>query len=483
MTSAAIPFDAAPKAWRSDFEIDLSVEKPADGIALAAAALVAVFADFALRAPTLGLAVTMFFDAIAVGLLASRRLANPQARALVAIVVLFAPWFTLRASPWLLVPDLLVCLALVAMAASCASDGDLFDLSIPEGLVRAFVGALHALAAPAFAWSLFAGRRRAVGRWGAVARGGLLAVPVVGVLAVLLASADPVFASLFRFSTSVPSVILHGVLLTLGFWGMAALLRLASARRATFELVAVGPRLGTTEATTIVGALVALFSVFAAVQVVAAAGGARHVLSTRGLTYAEYARSGFFQLLAVAALTLLVLMAIRAAARNDDQLPAVLVGLCELAVALTLVIVAVALRRLGLYQAAYGLTMLRLYSFIAAGWIAATFVLLAASIGGVARHRNWFLGMSAAVALVVALGLNVVNPEAYVVRHNLHRAQAGHRVDPAYLAGLSDDAVPGLLASAVPAPDACVVPRAAHGWASFNVASRAAEKARSRRCR
>lgn len=47
-------------------------------------------------------------------------------------------------------------------------------------------------------------------------------------------------------------------------------------------------------------------------------GGHAHVLETEGLTYAEYAREGFWQLLWVSALTLLVLSAvIRVAVRSS----------------------------------------------------------------------------------------------------------------------------------------------------------------------
>ena len=55
------------------------------------------------------------------------------------------------------------------------------------------------------------------------------------------------------------------------------------------------------------GVLDALFLAFVAVQATVLFGGHAHVLETEGLTYAEYARQGFWQLLWVSALTLLVL--------------------------------------------------------------------------------------------------------------------------------------------------------------------------------
>jgi hypothetical protein len=51
----------------------------------------------------------------------------------------------------------------------------------------------------------------------------------------------------------------------------------------------------------------ALVAAFVLVQLTVLFGGSRHVLRRAGPTYAEYARSGFWQLLAVSALTLLVI--------------------------------------------------------------------------------------------------------------------------------------------------------------------------------
>ena len=63
-------------------------------------------------------------------------------------------------------------------------------------------------------------------------------------------------------------------------------------------------RLGPLEISTVFGALDLLFLAFVAFQVRYLFGGAGHVEVTDGLTYAEYARQGFFELLAVAALVL-----------------------------------------------------------------------------------------------------------------------------------------------------------------------------------
>ena len=83
----------------------------------------------------------------------------------------------------------------------------------------------------------------------------------------------------------------------------------------------------------------------------------------------------------MAALTLVVLLGLRALADLDDQ-PGRwrFLVLATTAVALTLVIVAVALSRLSLYERAFGLTMLRLYSQVFALWIGTVFVMLAVDL-------------------------------------------------------------------------------------------------------
>src|SRR5205085_4277547 len=100
-------------------------------------------------------------------------------------------------------------------------------------------------------------------------------------------------------------------------------------------------------------------------------------------TYAEYARTGFFQLLAVAAITLAVLLGLRAA--TDLSAPADrrrFTILALSATSLTVVIVVVAIARLGLYEDAFGLTMLRLYSKVFAVWIGVVFLLLGVDLAG-----------------------------------------------------------------------------------------------------
>jgi Domain of unknown function (DUF4173) len=203
------------------------------------------------------------------------------------------------------------------------------------------------------------------------------------------------------------------------------------------------PSLGTVEAAFVLGGLCALYATFVGAQVVALAGGRRHVLVTHGLTYAQYARSGFFQLLACAAITLLVLLSVRACANAAH--PA-LIGLSGLTVALTIGVVIVAIRRLQLYEAEFGLTMLRLACLVVAAWIGVVFVLLGSTVPrrGLPRRR-----FPAAVILsgLIFVGIwSTSNPASIVAQTNLRRAEHGQRFDVNQAASLGPDAVPALVA-------------------------------------
>jgi hypothetical protein len=197
------------------------------------------------------------------------------------------------------------------------------------------------------------------------------------------------------------------------------------------------------------GALDATFAVFVAIQLTTLFGGHEHVLGTAGLTYAEYARSGFFQLAAVAALTLAVVAAAARWAPGDRLTRALLAVLCAFA----LVVLASALRRLGLYEDAFGATRLRLLVHVALLWLGAVFalVLLAGGLRDGARLPRAIVAVSAATVL----GFVVIDPDARIAERNVDRYLETGRLDRATLARLSADAAPAI--ARLPAPLAACV--------------------------
>ena len=168
------------------------------------------------------------------------------------------------------------------------------------------------------------------------------------------------------------------------------------------------------------------------------------------MTYSDYARRGFFELVAVAVLAGMLVVCLELAVRwrSRAQLAAGL-GL----LALTGVVLVSAFVRLRLYQDAYGWTELRFVVLTAIVWLA---IALAATAWLVlARQARWTLHVLGILSVVTLIGMNLVGPQAYVADRNLERAldpalvPPGGRtgLDGAYLASLGDEAVPSVVAA------------------------------------
>ncbi|MFN2590648.1 MAG: DUF4153 domain-containing protein [Actinomycetota bacterium] len=433
----------ADRSW------DLAVRVPADRRVLGTAVAVAIATDLTWKAGPATVAATLLVVVVSAGMLASRRVMNPQAALLVGLAPPYAVWLAFRASPWLVLPDLAVVIALLVFGASLRDRGSLFDLGFRDALRRTVHAATHVVAAAPFA--VAAARQIPFGaewvrtRSRELVRGALLATPIVVVVGSLLASADAVFASFFDIDVALAPALRHVVSVTVGFLAMSGLLRAYSAAELRGS-PAVRPLLGSVEMIVVLGPLCGVLATFAVAQLVALSTGGRRVIETSGLTYAEYARSGFFQLVAVAAITLAVVLVVRS--RTDlttARTRRAFLLLSAVALALTMGVVVVAVRRMDLYEQAYGLTMLRLYVRVFTLSIGAILAIAGLRIAGVGGHRRWGMGAAVTLGLAALLALNAINPEALVVRRNMAHATGTRTFDAAYAAGLSADAVPALV--------------------------------------
>lgn len=267
-----------------------------------------------------------------------------------------------------------------------------------------------------------------------------ITVVLLLVFGLLFASADRVFASLLPRAQGdlIPGQVVVGALIALVAASLAHL-ALAPPSWADVRLAPGRPaRRG--EWLLPVVALDAMVLLFVMVQVGALLGGHRHVLESVGLTYAQYARQGFWQLLVVTALTLVVVaVAARRAPRDtatDRLLTRVALGVLCVG---TLGVVASALRRMDLYVETFGLTRLRVFVTVVEVALAAVLILLL--VAGIRWRGRWLPRAVVQVAAVAMLGLALVNPDAQIVRHNT-TADLAADLDVGYLVGLSADAVP-----------------------------------------
>ncbi len=479
-------------SWMAPQWLNFRVRTGSTWAMVASALGVGLLTDQAFRSGAFGLAAAAAVGLAAALLAITGGLVRLEPRIVLALAAVFGFWLAVRASPWLVWPDLAASLALLGFAASTAVDGSLFDAGSAELSARALRVAAQIAAGAAYIGRPIVATRRRLTALGPLARGLVIALPICVLLAVLLASADPVFASFFNLNLDFGRLSSDIVFVLLGGLAMAGLFRAAAAEPAG-RIAGPAWRLGATEVLVVLTLLDALFAAFALAQVLAASGAAAQTLRSAGVSYSDYARSGFFQLLWAGGITLAVLILFsRITALRTDRHRLAFLILAQVAGALTLMIVVVAYRRLSLYEEAYGFTMLRLYSHIFAVWMALVFALLGAEMLGIGRRRRWFVGATAVSAFGLLLILNIVNPEALVVALNADHANATGKLDAGYLAQLSSDATPAVLAAA-PAMDpalgrplldqACAGPRDyAPSLAAFSLSGADAAAARAAAC-
>jgi hypothetical protein len=396
--------------------------------------------------PGVGWFVTGLVGAVTIGVVAYRR--RPEQPRGVAAAVMRVVWAllalalladgALRAAGWLwllCLPTAIVCGSLAVAGGRSVRALVLAVLSVPIASLRGI---------PWFSRGTAAARGRlgwSPGRTLATISVTLLLVLIFGAL---LAGADAVFADVL--DAILPTV--DGALIARWIWGFAVV-GLASvgacyiaARPPTFGEGAEPRRwLGRFEWGVPVGGMVVLFGGFVAVQATVLFGGARHVLQTAGLTSAEYARQGFWQLCAVTVLTLLVIGLVVLLARRDSASDRTWLRLLLGALSvLSMVIVASALSRMWAYTEAYGLTQLRLLVAVCEGWFGLVFLMLL--VAGIRLRAPWLPQAVVATAAAALVGLVAVNPDLLIARQNLARSEAVVPVDLAYLSELSVDAVP-----------------------------------------
>ncbi|HET9982868.1 MAG TPA: DUF4173 domain-containing protein [Longimicrobiales bacterium] len=465
-------------------------------VALVAAVDLGVLADLLLRAPGapgLNFGLWMLGVAAALAWVAGTRgVLSREAWALVGTALVFAMLPAWRDAGPLKLLDLLVVAVLVGLAAyrggrpwlRGAGVGDYAGAAAAAGLSGAF-GTL--LLAGEVDWKGGAGAVSA-SPWSRVGlaalRGVGLALPFLVVFGGLLMAADAVYARLVTNALHIDfgRVVSHVFLI--GFFGWASggwlreVLAGAPVPADLRRIAPARPRLGIVEVAVVLALLDALFASFMAVQVRYFFGGSAMVDVTPGLTYAEYARRGFFELVWVAALALpLLLAADWALARGRRADEWIFRGLAGLTVLLLFAILGSALQRMRLYQAAFGLTELRLYTTAFMAWIGTILLWFSATVLR-GRRSSFALGaLVSGVATVAAL--NVLSPDALIVRTNVARAASGVPFDGHYASRLGAEAVPGIVAALdrVPTEGRCAVavglsrrwgPKAPADWRSWS---------------
>jgi hypothetical protein len=434
---------------------------------LAAALVIGVLAQALLFRTALGLNLVLIVG----GLVASAFLVRRPAARLDRLDAWIPPaalglaaFVAVRADPFLVFVDTLLALGLGAAAVAAIGGATVTRRSLgglawvaAHGAALALNGASEPIIAARPARGVDAFRRR-LGHVAPYVRGLALAIPLIAIFAALFSAADAVFSralsDVFAIDLDLGEVPARLFLAAVIAWPTAGLL-VAVARQVfppeprSLGAASISPsltlrRLGSTEASVVLLGVDLLFLGFVALQVAYLFGG-RDTLAATGYTYSEYARRGFFELLAVAFLSGGLIAGLEIVVSRRSR--AYVLSAVALA-GLTLVVLASATLRLKLYQDAYGWTELRFYVYAAIAWLGLGAVATAGLL--LAGRTRWLAHVLGILAVVVWLGINAVGPQGFVARQSLARAIDPSMVAPVgqtgldawYLASLGDDAIP-----------------------------------------
>lgn len=424
-------------------------------------------AELALDGPAFGIGVPILIASVlGLGWFVRRpgRALDPLDAWLPIGAIVLALLIAVRGDPFLAALDTILAAALLGASLAAMSglavtrrSASIIATMGGWGLEAVLVGAARAIDRTKPTRDL---RIKTVPAWVApVGRGLIIGLPLGLIFVVLFASADPIFrntvADLLGFRVDLGDLPGRALFTLAAAWFLAGTISIAATGLPDMERSSLGAAartgpltvarwLGLPEALVILAIIDVVVGAFVGLQVAYLFGGL-DTLQAAGITYAEYARRGFFELVAAACLASSVVVVLEAMVERRTRI--YLAALIAL-VALTALVLISASLRLGLYQAAYGWTELRLYVLAAIVTMGAGLVVM---MGLILTDLSRWLGHTFAVlGLVSLVGLNLIAPASFVAGRNIERVMDpslvppdGHSgLDADYLAVLPDDAIP-----------------------------------------
>lgn len=280
-----------------------------------------------------------------------------------------------------------------------------------------------------------------------ILRGSLMAVTALFFFSWLFASADAGFekiiANIFSFDFDIDvrnEIILTAIVSAFFVGGFGFMFKKMHPTPAPAGSTPTR-NLGLLETSILLISVSTLFFAFILLQISYLFGGAEYLLA-QGLTYSEYARSGFAQLVWVAIFSFLVISFTEKQIVQEGGVHIrrfqMLAGVLIFEV---IAILVSAYYRLALYEDAYGFTVIRLYSHALQIWLAVLFLLLAQHIWKNGK-RSEFSFRAFCTLVILLFSMNLLNPDAFIAKQNLERYHGTGKLDAEYLGSLSDDALP-----------------------------------------
>lgn len=264
----------------------------------------------------------------------------------------------------------------------------------------------------------------------------LIAIPLLLIIVGLLVSADAVFRNLFVEVFSDIHFPKHPfyllMLLTTGILGSYALLAYFADGRIEDSVEEKGkwePVVGIT----FLSIITVIYLIFSVIQISYLFLGSFQL--PEGYTYAQYAREGFFQLLFVCLINLVIILICISHFKENIALKVIL----TIFSGCTVIMIASSAMRMILYIESYQLTFLRILVLWA---LAVISILLIGCMITIYKSRFPLFQYAMIVVTVFYIIFSLAKPDYLIAKYNLTYEK--EKVDLVYLASLSSDAVPAM---------------------------------------
>ena len=429
------------------------------------AAILGISVDYLFYGKLTGISFFVFISIFVISsLILSRKFSQKLTKiqyALLIPVILFSAMVFARSSDFLSFFNILAALFLIFLFFALFSEKNLSSFSFQEYFIFPLVFILKSFRGAAgfierCIAKIQAKRKLGSPEFRSVVRGIIISIPILALFIWLFASADVVFQTyldrllIYPDFDITPEMILRILIVFLAsyfFIGIFAKI-FDKQKSETFRLKNNGSKkfLGNIESSVILGSVCLLFLVFISIQFIYLFGGRDYVWGIEEyITYSEYARKGFGELMAVSIISFLLIFGIDRFGRrenlNQKNLFKILSGALGLGV---FIIMGSALTRLSLYVDGYGYTLFRLLSFVFLFYIFSVFLLFLYKIFS-EKKEKLFLFSVFCLTILFWTGINFLNPDAFIAKKNIERYSQGKRLDYRFFYNLSADAIPEIM--------------------------------------
>lgn len=278
----------------------------------------------------------------------------------------------------------------------------------------------------------------------------LIVIPIVAIILILLGSADMIFRNIFNniysniskifndlFEGILPKIITFIILFIL--LGTTSMYLIFGYEKKEDKVVVKNKKIDLFTIKLLVTVLNIIYILFDYIQIKSLI---LHNV-TSGINFAEYARSGFFQLMIVSIINITIMLVTKKFEDDNNKKEFKYINIMNIVmVLLTLIIIISSFLRMNLYEVAYGYTVLRLLVYITL--ITESILMIPTVIYIVNKNKNILKSYMIIIISVYVL-INFINIDYIIARRNVNRYYRNNEIDLSYIENYRSDNIPILI--------------------------------------